>query len=104
MKTPRPLRSTIFCHLAELLSVEDPTWEMVGMVFFIEVRLMALLQAPSDARLSHAHSCGGSWGGGWAPVGTVEEQVSNRCGVGHGGSPQSLLPPSGLGLAPESLP
>ncbi|NXR04710.1 MROH7 protein, partial [Sagittarius serpentarius] len=37
MKTPRPLRSTIFCCLAELLSVEDPTWEMVAMVFFIEM-------------------------------------------------------------------
>ncbi|KFQ93517.1 hypothetical protein Y956_07424, partial [Nipponia nippon] len=37
MKTPRPLRSTIFCHLAELLSVEDPTWEMIAMVFLIEM-------------------------------------------------------------------
>ncbi|KFQ89073.1 hypothetical protein N337_04287, partial [Phoenicopterus ruber ruber] len=37
MKTPRPLRSTIFCRLAELLSVEDPTWEMVAMVFLIEM-------------------------------------------------------------------
>ncbi|KFW62464.1 hypothetical protein AS28_10154, partial [Pygoscelis adeliae] len=37
MKTPRPLRSTIFCHLAELLSVEDPTWEMIAMVFLVEM-------------------------------------------------------------------
>ncbi|NXJ36605.1 MROH7 protein, partial [Ciconia maguari] len=37
MKTPRPLRSTIFCHLAELLSVEDPTWEMIAMAFLIEM-------------------------------------------------------------------
>ncbi|XP_052632027.1 maestro heat-like repeat-containing protein family member 6 [Harpia harpyja] len=37
MKTPSPLCSTIFCHLAELLSAEDPTWEMVAMVFFIEM-------------------------------------------------------------------
>ncbi|NXN75754.1 MROH1 protein, partial [Himantopus himantopus] len=37
MKTPRPLRYTIFSHLAELLSVEDPTWEMVAMVFLIEM-------------------------------------------------------------------
>ncbi|NXU29718.1 MROH7 protein, partial [Thalassarche chlororhynchos] len=37
MKTPRPLRSTIFCHLAELLRVEDPTWEMIAMVFLIEM-------------------------------------------------------------------
>ncbi|NXS68455.1 MROH1 protein, partial [Pandion haliaetus] len=37
MKTPRPMHSTIFYHLAELLSVEDPTWEMVAMVFFIEM-------------------------------------------------------------------
>ncbi|XP_075370097.1 maestro heat-like repeat-containing protein family member 6 [Mycteria americana] len=37
MKTPRPLRSTIFCHLAELLSVEDPTWEMIAMTFLIEM-------------------------------------------------------------------
>ncbi|NXV12526.1 MROH5 protein, partial [Cepphus grylle] len=37
MKTPRPLRYTIFCHLAELLSVEDHTWEMVAMVFFTEM-------------------------------------------------------------------
>ncbi|NXK03941.1 MROH7 protein, partial [Herpetotheres cachinnans] len=37
MKTPRPLRSAIFRHLAELLSVEDPTWEMVAMVFFVEM-------------------------------------------------------------------
>ncbi|NXL44764.1 MROH5 protein, partial [Podilymbus podiceps] len=37
MKTPRPLRSTIFCHLVELLSVEDPTWEMVAMAFLVEM-------------------------------------------------------------------
>ncbi|NXD82399.1 MROH5 protein, partial [Halcyon senegalensis] len=37
METPRSLRSTIFCHLAELLGVEDPTWEMVAMVFFVEM-------------------------------------------------------------------
>ncbi|NWH52387.1 MROH5 protein, partial [Fregata magnificens] len=37
MKTPGPLHSTIFCHLAELLSVEDPTWEMIAMVFLIEM-------------------------------------------------------------------
>ncbi|NWX81301.1 MROH5 protein, partial [Alca torda] len=37
MKTPRPLRYTIFCHLAELLSVEDHTWEMVAMVFLTEM-------------------------------------------------------------------
>ncbi|NXG81865.1 MROH1 protein, partial [Stercorarius parasiticus] len=37
MKTPRPLCYTIFCHLAELLSVEDHTWEMVAMVFLTEM-------------------------------------------------------------------
>ncbi|XP_074951533.1 maestro heat-like repeat-containing protein family member 7 [Phalacrocorax aristotelis] len=37
MKTPRPLLSTIFCHLAELLSVEEPTWEMIAMVFLVEM-------------------------------------------------------------------
>ncbi|NXI95085.1 MROH1 protein, partial [Psophia crepitans] len=37
MKIPRPLRSTIFCHLTELLVVEDPTWEMVAMVFLTEM-------------------------------------------------------------------
>ncbi|NXN21524.1 MROH7 protein, partial [Nycticryphes semicollaris] len=37
MKTQRPLRYTLFCLLLELLSVEDPTWEMVAMVFFMEV-------------------------------------------------------------------
>ncbi|KGL90093.1 Maestro heat-like repeat-containing protein family member 1, partial [Charadrius vociferus] len=37
MKTPRPLRYAIFSHLAELLSVEDPTWEMVAMVFLVEM-------------------------------------------------------------------
>ncbi|XP_037243121.1 maestro heat-like repeat-containing protein family member 7 isoform X4 [Falco rusticolus] len=37
MKTPRPLRSTIFRHLAELLYVENPSWEMVAMVFFVEM-------------------------------------------------------------------
>ncbi|NXI58129.1 MROH7 protein, partial [Chloroceryle aenea] len=37
MDTPRSLRSTIFCHLADLLRVEDPTWEMVAMVFFVEM-------------------------------------------------------------------
>lgn len=104
MKTPRPLRSTIFCHLAELLSVEDPTWEMIAMVFLVEVSLMAPLQASSNAWLSHAYHGRGSWGGRWALVGTVEEQSSNQCGVGHGGSPQSLPPPSRLGLAPASLP
>ncbi|NXJ64714.1 MROH5 protein, partial [Rostratula benghalensis] len=37
MKTQRPLRYTLFCLLVELLRVEDPTWEMVAMVFFMEV-------------------------------------------------------------------
>ncbi|XP_014814885.1 PREDICTED: maestro heat-like repeat-containing protein family member 7 [Calidris pugnax] len=37
MTTQRPLRYTIFRHLVELLSVEDPTWEMVAMTFFIEM-------------------------------------------------------------------
>ncbi|XP_064012740.1 maestro heat-like repeat-containing protein family member 7 isoform X1 [Pogoniulus pusillus] len=37
MVMPRFLRSSFFCHLAELLSVEDPTWEMTAMVFFIEI-------------------------------------------------------------------
>ncbi|KFQ22620.1 hypothetical protein N331_08380, partial [Merops nubicus] len=36
-KTPKALRSDIFCHLADLLSVEDPTWEMIAMVVFIEM-------------------------------------------------------------------
>ncbi|PKU35788.1 u3 small nucleolar rna-interacting protein 2 [Limosa lapponica baueri] len=109
MTTQRPLRHTLFCHLLELLSVEDPTWEMVAMTFFIEVSLTTPLPAPSDAQFSHAHCCGGSWGSGWAPVATVEEQVNNPCGVvwcavGHGGSPQPLPPPSGLAPAPTSLP
>ncbi|NXW04396.1 MROH7 protein, partial [Fregetta grallaria] len=37
MKTPRPLPSTIFCHLVEFLRMEDPTWEMIAMVFLIEM-------------------------------------------------------------------
>ncbi|NXX05054.1 MROH5 protein, partial [Larus smithsonianus] len=37
METPRPLCYTIFCHLAELLSVEGHTWEMVAMVFLTEM-------------------------------------------------------------------
>ncbi|NXN62330.1 MROH5 protein, partial [Rynchops niger] len=37
METPRPLHYTIFCHLAELLSVEGHTWEMVAMVFLTEM-------------------------------------------------------------------
>ncbi|NXH75244.1 MROH7 protein, partial [Hydrobates tethys] len=36
-KMPRPLCSAIFCHLAELLRVEDHTWEMIAMVFLIEM-------------------------------------------------------------------
>ena len=80
MKTPRPLLSTIFCHLAELLSVEEPTWEMIAMVFLVEVSLTALFQALSDAQLSHASCCGGSWGSRWALVVAVEEQASNQCG------------------------
>ncbi|NXX22755.1 MROH7 protein, partial [Podargus strigoides] len=34
---PTSLLSTIFCHVAELLSVEDPTLEMIAMVFLIEM-------------------------------------------------------------------
>lgn len=78
MDTPRALCSTIFCHLTELLSVEDPTWEMIAMVFLVEVSLMAPFQALSDAQLSHAKRCGGSWGGGSALIGAVEEQASNQ--------------------------
>ncbi|NWH19897.1 MROH1 protein, partial [Grus americana] len=37
MKTPRSLRSAIFCYLAELLIVEDPTWEMIAMAFLVEM-------------------------------------------------------------------
>ncbi|NWQ96345.1 MROH7 protein, partial [Burhinus bistriatus] len=51
MKTSRPLRSTIFCHLAELLSVEDPTWEMVAMVFLIEMLDCANLSEHLDRAL-----------------------------------------------------
>lgn len=87
METPRPLCYTIFCHLAELLSVEGHTWEMVAMVFLTEVSLMVPLQAPSEAQFSHAHHCGRSWGGGWAPAGTMEEQASNQCGVVWGTGP-----------------
>ncbi|NXT96457.1 MROH7 protein, partial [Anhinga rufa] len=36
-KTPRALLSTIFCHLAEVLTVEEPTWEMIAMVFLVEM-------------------------------------------------------------------
>ena len=83
MNTPRSLRSTIFRHLAELLSVENPSWEMVAMVFFVEVSLMALLQAPSDAQFSHARCCSGSWGSRWALAGTMEEPGEQpvRCGA-----------------------
>ncbi|KFV08904.1 hypothetical protein N339_08077, partial [Pterocles gutturalis] len=37
MKTSGDLRSTIFCQLAELLTVQDYTWEMVVMVFLVEM-------------------------------------------------------------------
>ncbi|NWR67102.1 MROH5 protein, partial [Bucorvus abyssinicus] len=37
METPRPLHSAIFCHLGELLRAEEPSWEMVAMVFFTEM-------------------------------------------------------------------
>ncbi|NXS45435.1 MROH7 protein, partial [Balaeniceps rex] len=51
MKTPRPLCSTIFCHLAELLSVEDPTWEMIAMVFLVEMLDCADLNKELDRAL-----------------------------------------------------
>ncbi|NXK20111.1 MROH5 protein, partial [Arenaria interpres] len=37
MTTRRSLHHTIFCRLVEFLSVEDPTWEMVAMTFFVEM-------------------------------------------------------------------
>lgn len=61
METPRSLRSTIFCHLAELLTVEDSNWEMVAMVFFVEVRLRALLHGPHN--MPNAVSGAGAVGG-----------------------------------------
>lgn len=107
MKMPRRLRSAIFCHLVELLRTEDPTWQMVAMVFFIEVSLMAPLQAPPDARFSHAHHCGESWGSGWALVGTMEEQMSKQCAVVWGTGTlcnPCCLSLSGLGLALRPCP
>ncbi|NXK50632.1 MROH7 protein, partial [Chauna torquata] len=37
MELPRALRATIICHLAELLSMEDSSWEMVAMVFLVKM-------------------------------------------------------------------
>lgn len=55
MNIEKTLLSKIFCHLAELLDVQYSGWEMVAMVFFVEVSVMALLQASLDTWLSHAH-------------------------------------------------
>ncbi|NXI38761.1 MROH5 protein, partial [Galbula dea] len=51
METQRLLRSTFFSHLAELLSVEDPTWEMVAMVFFTEMLAYTNLSEELDHAL-----------------------------------------------------
>ncbi|KFW03095.1 hypothetical protein N327_04497, partial [Fulmarus glacialis] len=51
MKTPRPLRSTIFRHLAELLRMEDSTWEMIAMVFLIEMLDCTSLSEELDCAL-----------------------------------------------------
>lgn len=99
-ETPRHQRSAIFHHLAELLSVEGHTWEMVAMVFFTEVSLTAPLQAPPGACLSHAHHCGGSWGASWSHAGAGEPPVRR----GAWGTPQSLTPLCSLAVALVSSP
>lgn len=82
MKTSRHLRSVLFYHLLDHLSVEHPTWEMVAMVMFTEVSPMPAPQAAADARLSHARHCaegragvaGGLWLVPWRsrqPTGAV---------------------------------
>lgn len=55
MNVEKTLLSKIFCHLVELLSVQYSGWEMVAMVVFVEVSLMAPFQASSDTWLSRAH-------------------------------------------------
>lgn len=77
---PRFLRSTFFCHLAELLSVEDPTWEMIAMVFFTEVSLMG--------HVSKLH---------------MTPSSLTPSAVGYEGSVKSLPSQSGLGLVRDVL-
>ncbi|XP_071617353.1 maestro heat-like repeat-containing protein family member 7 [Heliangelus exortis] len=59
-KTSTSVCSTIFCCLSEHLSVEDPTWGMVAMVFYVEMlgypHLFEEVENIMDVLLTHLQS------------------------------------------------
>ncbi|XP_065498931.1 maestro heat-like repeat-containing protein family member 7 [Caloenas nicobarica] len=57
MNIEKTLLSKIFCHLAELLSVQYSDWEMVAMVFFVEMLDCSDLTEDLDCALTIFPKC-----------------------------------------------